>query len=417
MQHNYFSSGVEATHSGPDNSRMGTIRKGIAALAVLVLAACGRQAPPPPPKPTVSVANPLQRSITDWDDYVGRFEAVQDTQVMPRVSGVIQSVNFREGVEVAKGAILFVIDQAPFRAALAQAQADEAKARAALVNAQTELDRAKKLLAGQAISQEEYETKLATFRSAGAALAGAQAAVKSRALDLGYTVVRAPISGRVSDKRVAIGDFVSSGQTLLTRVVSVDPIWFTFDGAESFYLKYIRQAQDGQRKSSRYAPNPVDIQLADETTYRWHGRMVFVDNAIDPQSGTIRAHAEISNPKGFLVPGMFGRARLLGSGSYNAMLVPDEAVVTDQTRKLVYVVGTDGKTAQRPVELGPMVEGLRVVKTGLTPRDRVVIDGLTMMQPGMAVNPKDAKITPRAVDAVPVSTAVDAPPPSQATVR
>jgi len=396
---------------------MGKLSKGAAALVAIGLAACGRQAPPAPPKPTVSVANPLQRNITDWDDYVGRFEAIQDTQVMPRVSGVIQSVNFREGVEVGKGTVLFVIDQAPFKAALAQAQADEGKARAALTNAQTELDRAKKLLAGQAISQEEYETKLANFRSAGAALAGAQAAVRSRSLDLGYTVIRAPISGRVSDKRVAIGDFVNAGQTLLTRMVSVDPIWFSFDGAESFYLKYIRQAQGGERKSSRYAPNPVDIQLADEPTYRWHGRMVFVDNAIDPQSGTIRAHAEVSNPKGFLVPGMFGRARLLGSGSYNAMLVPDDAIVTDQTRKLVYVVGADGKTAQRPVELGPLVEGLRVVKTGLTPKDRVVIDGLTLMQPGMPVNPKQAQIKPRAVDAVPVSAPVDAPPPSQATTR
>jgi RND family efflux transporter MFP subunit len=386
-------------------------------LAALALASCGKQAPPPPPKPNVSVAYPLQRAVTDWDDYVGRFEAIQDVQVMPRVSGVVQQVGFREGVEVGKGQELFVIDQAPFRAALAQAQADEGKAQAALANAQTELARAKTLLAAKAISQEEYETKLATWRSATAGLAGARATVKSRALDLGYTVVRAPIAGRVSDKRVAIGDFVNAGQTLLTRVVSVDPIWFSFDGAESFYLKYIRQAQDGQRQSSRYAPNPVEIQLADEPTYRWHGRMVFVDNAIDPQSGTIRAHAEVANPNGFLVPGMFGRARLLGSGSYNAVLVPDEAIATDQTRKTVFVVGSDGKTAQRNVETGPLVEGLRVVKTGIGPKDRVVIDGLTQLQPGTPVNAKLVKITPRATDTSPVSTPVAAPPPSEATAR
>ncbi len=396
---------------------MGNLARAAAVIAAIVLASCGKQAPPAPPKPNVSVANPLQRNITDWDDYVGRFEAIQDTQVMPRVSGVIQQVKFSEGREVGQGDILFVIDQAPFQAALAQAQADVAKGQAALANADTELARAKALLAANAISKEEYETKLATFRSAGATLAGARAAVKSRTLDLGYTVVRSPIRGRVSDKRVAIGDFVTAGQTLLTRVVSVDPIWFSFDGAESFYLKYIRQAREGERKSSRYAPNPVDIQLADEPTYRWHGRMVFVDNAIDPQSGTIRAHAEVSNPNGFLVPGMFGRARLLGSGTYIAMLVPDEAIITDQTRKLVYVVGSDGKTAQRPVELGPMVEGLRVVKAGLTPKDRVVIDGLTQMQPGMPVDTRAAQIKPRSVDAVPVSTPADSPPPSQATVR
>ncbi len=386
-------------------------------LVALVLVSCGKQAPPAPPKPTVSVAYPLQRTVTDWDDYVGRFEAVQDTQVMPRVSGTIQSVNFREGVGVAKGQILFVIDQAPFQAALAQARADQAKAEAALSNAQTELARAKTLLVGEAISKEEYETKLATQRSALAALAGARAQVKSRSLDLGYTVVRAPIGGRVSDKKVSIGDFVSAGQTLLTRVVSVDPIWFSFDGAEGFYLKYIRQAQQGERQSSRYAPNPVEIQLADEAEYKWHGRMVFVDNAIDPQSGTIRAHAEVSNPNGFLVPGMFGRARLLGSGSYNALLIPDEAISTDQTRKTVLVVGADGKTAQRNVETGPLVEGLRVVKSGIGPKDRVVIDGLTQLQPGAAVTAKLVKITPRAADTAPVSTPAKAPAPSEAKTR
>ena len=396
---------------------MGIIVRHAALIAALILASCGKEAPPPPPKPAVSVAYPLQRSVVDWDDYVGRFEAIQDVQVMPRVSGTIQRVMFREGVEVGAGQVLFVIDQAPFQAALAQAQADEAKAQAALANAQTEFARAKTLLAGQAISKEEYETKLATLRSATAALAGARAQVKSRSLDLGYTVVRAPIGGRVSDKKVAIGDFVNAGQTLLTRVVSVNPIWFSFDGAESFYLKYIRQAQGGERQSSRYAPNPVEIQLADESGYKWHGRMVFVDNAIDPQSGTIRAHAEVSNPNGFLVPGMFGRARLLGSGSYNAVLIPDEAIATDQTRKTVFVVGADGKTAQRNVETGPLVEGLRVVKTGVGPKDRVVIDGLTQLQPGVPVNAKLVRITPRAVDTAPVSTPAKSPAPAEATTR
>lgn len=394
---------------------MGKITRSAALIAALVLAACGKQTPPPPPKQQVSVANPLERAITDWDDYVGRFEAIQDVQVMPRVAGTIQRVLFREGVEVGQGQVLFIIDPAPFEAALAQARADEAKASAALANAQTELARARTLLTAQAVSKEEYETKLATWRSATAALAGARAQVRSRGLDLGYTVVRSPIRGRVSDKKVAIGDYVAAGQTLLTRIVSVDPIWFSFDGAESFYLKYIREDQRGQRQSSRYAPNPIDIQLADEPTYRWHGRMVFVDNAIDPQSGTIRAHAEVSNPNGFLVPGMFGRARLLGSATYKAVLIPDEAITTDQTRKIVYVVGADGKTAQRNVELGPLVEGLRVIKSGITPRDKVVIDGLTQMQPGAAVDAKLVKINPRAADTVPVSAPVAVPPPSQAT--
>ncbi|WP_375398464.1 efflux RND transporter periplasmic adaptor subunit [uncultured Sphingomonas sp.] len=386
-------------------------------MASLALASCANKPPPPPPKPSVAAAYPLQRTITDWDDYIGRFEAIQDVQVMPRVAGTIQRVDFREGIEVKRGQVLFVIDQAPYRAALAQAAADEAKASAAVANGRTELARARTLLAGQAISQEEYETKLANYRSAVAGLAGARAAVKSRQLDLDYTVVRAPITGRASDKRVAIGDFVAAGTTLLTRIVSTDPIWFSFDGAESFYLKYSRQAQDGQRASSRYAPNPVDIQLADEQDYRWHGRMVFVDNAIDPQSGTIRAHAEVSNPNGFLVPGMFGRARLLGSGSYDAMLIPDEAIQTDQTRRTVFVVGPDGKTAQRNVETGPLVSGLRVVKTGVGTRDRVVIDGLTQLQPGIAVTVRLVKLTPRAADTSSNATTLSAPAPAEATTR
>lgn len=278
----------------------------------------------------------------------------------------------------------------------------------------TELARSADLKKVNAVSQEEYETKLATFRSAEASLAAAKAAVDAKALDLSFTSVRAPISGRVSDKRVAIGDYVNAGTTLLTTVVSVDPIWFSFEGAESFYLKYIRQAADGERRSSRYAPNPVEIQLADEKGYKWRGRMVFVDNAIDTNSGTIRAHAEVPNPNGFLVPGMFGRARLLGSGSHPALLVPDEAILTDQNRKLVYTVGRDGKTMQRVVETGPMVEGLRVIRTGLAPTEKIVIDGLARLQPGMPVTVRQAKIAPRADDASPNSSIAGAPPAPEA---
>lgn len=384
-------------------------------LALLtVLAACSAQEKPAPPPPTVSVAQPLKRNVTDWDEYVGRFEAIQGVEVMPRVSGQIVAINFRPGVEVGKGQELFQVDPRPYRAALMQAKADVMRAQAALANARTELARSADLKKVNAVSQEEYETKLATFRSAEASLAAAKAAVDAKALDLSFTSVRAPISGRVSDKRVAIGDYVNAGTTLLTTVVSVDPIWFSFEGAESFYLKYIRQAADGERRSSRYAPNPVEIQLADEKGYKWRGRMVFVDNAIDTNSGTIRAHAEVPNPNGFLVPGMFGRARLLGSGSHPALLVPDEAILTDQNRKLVYTVGRDGKTMQRVVETGPMVEGLRVIRTGLAPTEKIVIDGLARLQPGMPVMVRQAKITPRADDVSPNSSIAGAPPAPEA---
>lgn len=383
--------------------------------ALFALAGCGGKGEQqgPPPAPTVSVAAPLQRQITDWDEYVGRFEAIQDVEVMPRVSGQITEIGFRPGVEVGRGQMLFRIDPRPYQAALAQARAQALRASATLANARSEAARAQKLLGFQAVSREEAEQKDAGVRTAAADLAAARAAADNAALNLSFTTVRSPIAGRVSDRRVSVGDNVAVGQTLLTKVVSVNPIWFTFDGAESFYLKYIRQDKEGGRQSSRYAPNPVEIQLADETGYRWRGRMTFVDNAIDTGSGTIRAHAEVANPDGFLVPGMFGRARLLGSTSYTAMLVPPTAIVTDQTRKLVWVIGRDGKTAQRVVTLGPEVDGLTVVREGLTPRDRVVIDNIGMLQPGMPVQTKQGRIT--AKPAKPAdSTPITAPPAGDA---
>lgn len=380
----------------------------------LVVSACSAPQPSPPPPPTVAVAAPLERSITDWDDYVGRFEAVNDVEVLPRVSGNVVRIAFREGLAVGKGQLLYEIDPRPFRAALAQAEAEIARARANAAVARSELARAAELLPSEAISKELYEQKRAAARAADAALAGARAIADARRLDLSFTQVRAPVAGRVSDRRASVGDYVTAGQTVLTRVVSVDPIWFTFDGAESFYLKYIRQDASGERQSSRYAPNPVEIQLADEDTYRWRGRMVFVDNALDPRSGTIRARAEVSNPDGFLVPGLFGRARLLGSGAYKGLLVPDEAVITDQTRRAVFVLGKDNKVEMRNVELGPMVEGLRVVRSGIKPGDKVVLDGLARLQPGAEVTPKQGAITPRAKNAAPVAVPVSAPPPAEA---
>jgi len=393
------------------------MKRAIALISAALLAGCSKDKPAGPPPQMVAAARPLQRDVVDWDDYVGRFEAIQDVQVRPRVSGQITRIAFREGVEVAKGQFLFEIDPRPFRAALAQAQADVARAGATLANARTELARARELLEAQAVSREEYEQKLAAQRTAQAGLESARAAVRARALDVEFTTIRAPIAGRVSDKRVSIGDYVTAGQTLLTRVVTVDPIWFSFDGAEAFYLKYIRQAQAGERRSSRYAANPVEIQLTDESGYPWHGRMAFVDNAIDPTSGTIRAHAEVANPKGLLVPGMFGRARLLGSGTYRAMLVPDEAIVTDQTRRFVYVIAKDGKAAVRNVETGPLVEGLRVVKAGLTPADQVVLDGLARLQPGAPVQTRLTRIQPRAANDAPTSRPIEVPQASQATAR
>jgi len=383
-------------------------------MSLFLVVACGEPAPQAPAPKTVSVAVPLQREVVDWDEFIGRFEAMQDVEIMPQVSGTIERIAFREGVEVQKGQLLFVIDQRTFRNAVAEAQARINQNEASVANARTEMERARELLAFEAVSKEEYEQKQAAYRTAVAARSGAAAQLKEAKLQLSYTMVRSPITGRISDKRVALGDTVVAGQTLLTRVGTVNPIYFSFEGAESFYLKYIRQDQRGERRSSRYAQNPVEIQLADDSGYQWRGRMTFVDNAIDPDSGTIRAHAEVQNPDGFLVPGMFGRARLLGSGTYEALLVPDESIVADQTRKLLYVIGKDGKVAQRVVETGPLVEGLRVIRDGIAPTERIVLDGLAGLRPGTEVKAKLIEMKPRSENTAPVSIPAKAPPSTDA---
>jgi RND family efflux transporter MFP subunit len=383
-------------------------------LSALALAACGQKAEGPP-KPHVSVAYPIVKQVIDWDDFVGRFEAIQDVMVTPRVSGAITTVLFRNGQDVKAGQPLFIIDPRPFRAAYMQAVGDLDKAKATLANATADFARAKRLIADQAISKELYDSRLAAQRSAAADVEAGRAAVETARLNLEFTTIKAPVNGRMSDRKVSIGDIVTANTTPLTTVVTLDPIWFNFEGAETFLLKYQRAALAGQRPSSRTAPNPLDIQLADESGYPHRGHMVFVDNAVDPHSGTIRAKAEFSNPDHFLTPGMFGRARLLASGAYRAMLIPDESIITDQARRLVYVVDGSGKVATREVETGPLVIGLRVIKSGLKASEKVVLDGLARLQPGVEVEATLTKLTARAADTAPQSEPLTAPPSSQAT--
>jgi RND family efflux transporter MFP subunit len=384
------------------------------ALAALSLEACGQKAEAPP-KPHVSVAYPIVKRVIDWDDFIGRFQAIQDVTVTPRVSGAITVVLFKNGQDVKAGQPLFIIDPRPFRAAYNQAVGALNNAKAALADAKANFARGKALLAVNAISKELYDSRLAAQQQAAADVEADRAAVETARLNLEFTTVKAPVAGRMSDRNVSIGDIVTTNTTNLTRVVTLDPIWFNFEGAETFLLKYQREAKLGQRPSSRVVANPLEIQLADESGYPHRGHMVFVDNAVDPQSGTIRAKAEFSNPDHFLTPGMFGRARLLASGAYQAMLIPDESIITDQTRRLVYVVDASGKVAAREVETGPIVIGLRVIKSGIKPTDKVVLDGLARLLPGIEVDSTLVKLTARAADTAPQSEPLTAPPSSQAT--
>lgn len=384
--------------------------------AVLLLAACGAARQPAPPPPAVTAAHPLSRNIVDWDDFVGQFVAVDSVDIRPRVSGYLTEVAFKDGSTVRKGQLLFVIDPRPYQAALDQAKGQASHAAAAAANARAEAERGKTLLSAHAISQQAYDTLVASAHQTAADLESAQAQVRTAALNLGFTRVTAPISGRISDRRVSPGNLVTADQTVLTNIASLDPIRFAFTGSEAMYLKYQRANAEGTRVSSRQAQNPVEIRLQDEPTYRWKGRMDFVDNVEDTGSGTIRGRAVVANPDLFLTPGMFGHMRLLGSGAYPALLVPDRAIVTDQTRQIVYVVRPDGRVAEREVDPGPLAEGLRVIRKGIQPGDTVVIDGVQRVRVGQPVKVRMAAIQPEAAPTAQPNDGIETPPSAAATI-
>jgi RND family efflux transporter MFP subunit len=384
--------------------------------AGLLLAGCGPKKTPAPPPPNVTVAHPLRAMVVDWDDYVGQFVAEDSVDVRPRVSGYLQSVGFKDGDLVRKGQVLFVIDPRPYRAALDQAKGQEAHSAAAAANARTEAARGAQLLAAKAISQQAYDLLVATERQDAADLLAAQANVRTNALNLEFTRVVAPLGGRVSDRRVAPGNLVSADATVLTNIVNLDPIRFAFTGSEAAYLKYQRENQAGTRPSSRVAATPVEIRLQDEPTYRWKGRMDFVDNSLDTGSGTIRGRAVVENPGNFLTPGMFGHMRLQGSGAYLALLIPDQAIVTDQTRQVVYVVAADGKVSERDVQAGPLTQGLRVIRQGIAAGDTVIIDGVQRARVGQKITPHQGRIAPEAAAADAQSDEAVGEPAGSATI-
>jgi RND family efflux transporter MFP subunit len=356
-------------------------------VAIGTLSACSKDAPPADPPPTVRVAAPIVREVTDWDDYSGRFEAVDSVEVRPRVSGLLEAVHFQDGQNVRKGQLLFTIDPRPIAAQLAQSQAQLARARAAQVNAEAAYKRGMALSENHVISAADLELLSAAHLQAAADVEAAQANVRSNSLNLEFTRVVAPLDGHISRHRLAPGNLVEAGSTLLTTIVTLDPIRFAFDAPESALLKYKRQ------QAGSAAKNAVDIRLQDEKDFRWKGHIEFIDNALDESSGTIRARALVANPDGFLTPGMFGHMRRFESQPVRAMLIPDESVVNDQTRQVAYVVGEDGIVQQRTIEMGRLIDDMRVIRSGLVPGDRVIISGVQRARPGRKVNAQQAQMS------------------------
>jgi RND family efflux transporter MFP subunit len=367
------------------------------ALLVPALAACGQSQPPGgggPPPPAVTVAKPIARNVVDHDEYVGRFVAIDSVEVRARVSGYLEKVHFRDGQTVKQGDLLFTIDKRPFQNTLDQARANLAQAKANLAYAEADLDRAKQLTLDRTMTQQTFDQRTQAFRGAQASVAASEAAVRQAELDLEFTELRAPVAGRIGDRRVSPGNLVAGGSipttTLLATIVSLDPIRLEFTFDEASYLRYERFSQGGKDVTGRENGVDVALKLLDETDFVHRGHMDFVDNVIDKSSGTIRGRAVFSNPNAVFTPGMFGRIRVPGSPEYQALLVPDAAIGTEQVRKFVLVVGADNTAAARYVTLGQLVDGkLRVIKDGLKADDRVVVNGLMRVRPGQKVIPQE----------------------------
>ena len=353
--------------------------------------------PASPPPPAVVVASPLVMRLTEWDEYTGRFEATDTVDVRARVDGYVDSIHFRDGALVAAGDLLFVIDPRPYEALLEGARADVVRAQTRLELASADFTRGEALFAIRGISQEEFDRRVQARKEAEAALIVARAAERVTALNVEFTHVRAPISGRIAQNLVSVGNLISGGQagsTLLTTIVAVDPIQFVFDASESDYLRYNRMNASGERRTSRDAPNPVRIRLLDEASFTHGGTMDFVDNRVDAATGTIIGRALVPNRGGFLTPGQFGRVQLLGSGQFEALLVPDSAILSDQSRRFVWALGRDDIPEQRVVEPGNLEQGLRIVRAGLQRDDRIVINGMQRVRPGARVAPTDGRVEP-----------------------
>jgi RND family efflux transporter MFP subunit len=349
----------------------------------------GASAPPPPPQ--VSVAQVLERPVKDWDEFTGRLQAVESVEIRPRVSGYIDKVAFTEGSLVKRGDLLFIIDPRPYQAESDRAAADVKRYKTALELARIELTRVQRLKDSGAVSEEELDERKSTLAQTEANVAGAQAALEAANLNLNFTRVTSPIAGRVSRAEVTRGNLVTggiNGGTLLTSVVSIDPMYLYFDADEQSYLRYSQMARSGTHPGSRDEGSPVQVGLANEEGFPHTGIVDFVDNQLNSQTGTIRARAVLQNKDGFYTPGMFARVQLLASSEYSAILIDDRAVNTDQSQKYVLLLGADNTVEYRRVKLGRIIDGLRIVREGLKPGDVIIVNGAQRVHPGIAVTPQ-----------------------------
>ncbi len=353
-----------------------------------------------PPAVPVSVATPISKRVTQWDEYSGRFQAVETVEVRPRVSGFIEKVHFKDGQIVKAGDLLFTLEQRAFEISVESAEAEMTRTTAQVDLQDAEVERVTPLAKTGAATKRELDTRQANLAIAQAQRQSAQAGLKVAKLNLEWTEVRAPIAGRISDRKVDVGNLVTggaAGATLLATIVSLDPIYFRFEVSESDYIRYVRGFISGARESGRQVAHPVRLKLADEKEWTREGKLDFVDNQLNSRSGTMRGRAVVSNGDQLFTPGLFARMQLYG-GDIDALLVSDKAIVSDQASKIVFTVGPDDVIKAQPVELGQIVDGLRVIKSGLKPDDRVVVDGLAnpMVRPGSKVVPQNVQLTTKA---------------------
>ena len=359
---------------------------------LLLMTACAQQPPaaPAPPPPKVTVSQPVSREVVEWEEYTGRLEAVESVEVRARVNGYLQSIHFKNGTTVKQGDLLFVIDPRPYQAELERARAELGLANARLERTGKDVARAQMLVRARAISEEEVDTRVSEQRQAQESVQAARATVNAVQLNVEFTQVRAPISGRISRNLVSVGNLINGGttqSTVLTTIVSLDPIYCYFEADERSYLKGMRQVRNGDQTNGRASKQPVYVGLADEANFPHQGSVDFVDNRLDQNTGTITVRAVLPNPDLFLAPGLFARLRLSAGGKYKALMLPPEALGSDLSQQFVFVVDAQNLVQYRQVTPGPLIDGWRVIRDGLQPEDWVIVKGVQRARAGAQVDP------------------------------